>query len=347
MKTNSKLLIYLLLVSFMTINCGTDDPPIQPRVPVTPPPMRASPLDPPWDYEEGVYIAGSGLTFDRFLAKVWGDENIQLSSYQQNSSLATSIFLSGHDLYVVGHQDNWTADCSFPPCNTYAMLWKNGMALPLTEVNLDSRAFSVFVANGDVYVAGDTELFTGHSIATLWINGVARQLNDGRFSASATSVFVSNDDIYVAGYEEGKAKLWKNGVPETLTGGTNAAAVFVVGTDVYVAGYGSTGAVVWRNGVPTQLSDGTIPTHATSVFVSNGDVYVVGNELHGDFNKAILWKNGEPTSLSGDQYATASSISVSGGDVYVVGQKSNMAIIWKNGIAKSLDQGIATALFIR
>ena len=317
--------------------------------------MGAWPLDPPWDFEEGVYIAGSGPTSDRSVAKVWANNNIQLLTYQQYSSTATAIFLSDDDLYVAGYEDNWSVGCVFPPCPTYATLWKNGVAQPLTEIDVVSRALSVFVSNDDVYVAGDKQSSFGHGIATLWINGVAHALNDGKFSASATSVFVSNDDIYVAGYEEdhegSEAILWKNGVPETLTGGSTATSVFVVGTDVYVAGYGSSGA--WSGGtVSAQTLSSNTHSYSFSVYATGEDVYVAGSEYThaGDDKydpKATVWENGEPVALNSDQHAIANSISVSEGDIYVVGQNGDMAIIWKNGIAKSLDQGSATALFIR
>jgi hypothetical protein len=357
MKTNSKSIIYLVLVSFMSVTCSPDDPP--PLLKPVAPSIGAPLLDSPWDFEEGVYIAGSGVTSDRFVAKVWGNGNTQLLNHGQYGSTATSIFLYGDDLYVVGYEDNWLSGCSFPPCPTNAMIWKNGIAQPLTEMDLNSRALSVFVSNDDVYIAGDKRTSIGHGIATLWINGTAHALNDGKFSASANSVFVSNGDIYVAGYEDdlegSKAKLWKNGVSETLTGGSNATSVFVVGADVYVAGDGSAGAILWRNGVEETLSNSAISSSVyASVYATGEDVYVAGSEYAniGDGQyaaKAMVWKNGEPISLAGDHpYTLANSISVSkGGDVYVVGQKGDIPIVWKNGIAKSLGQGIATALFIR
>jgi len=309
-------------------------------------------VHPSSDFEEGVYIAGSGPTSDRIAAKVWGRDIASIPTYPQYNSTATSIFLAGGDQYVVGYGDNlllggeWQPDvCVSPPCPIYAMLWKNGAGQPLTA-DLDSHAFSLFVSIDDVYVVGDIFSSNGRSVATQWINGVAQTLSDGKFfGSSATSVFVSNDDVYVAGYEENyegrKAKLWKNGVPETLAGGSNATSVFVVGSDVYVAGYGSSGAVVWRNGVPQTLSSHS-DSFALSVYVAGEDVFVAGYE---NTSGATVWKNGEPTALAGG--SIANSISVSDGDVYVVGQIGDMATIWKNGISKSLGQGNATALFIR
>ena len=48
---------------------------------------------------------------------------------------------------------------------------------------------SVFVSDGNVYIAGYVDDGTTH-IARLWKNGVAIYLTDGVLDASANSVFV-------------------------------------------------------------------------------------------------------------------------------------------------------------
>ena len=66
------------------------------------------------------------------------------------------------------------------------------------------------------------------------------------------------------------------------------------GSDVYAVGYedvngGNTIAKLWKNGVEQSLTDGTNPASASSVYVYNNDVYVVGHEINFGIR---LWKNG-------------------------------------------------------
>ena len=48
----------------------------------------------------------------------------------------------------------------------------------------------------------------------LWKNGIGQNLGAG----SSNSVFVLGSDVYVAGTNGSTAKLWKNGVANTLQG---------------------------------------------------------------------------------------------------------------------------------
>lgn len=111
--------------------------------------------------------------------------------------------MSGSDVYVAGISVGYNKFC--------AKLWKNNEQTNLTDGLKLGKAFSVVVANNDVYVAG----YDG-KIAKLWKNGVSTDLTDGTESAGATSVCVNGTDVYVAGYEKSKAKLWKNGTPIDL-----------------------------------------------------------------------------------------------------------------------------------
>lgn len=358
MKTNPTFAIYLLMAASIAISCDTVEPsPPPPTLPDRQQEIDTGPILQPWEPEEGIYIAGMTYDSSRVFAQVWGDNHIPLNTNEVINSYASSVFLSGNDLYVAGYQDYLEGDCDTWFCLPYAaMLWKNGVAQPLTEAN-NSLALSVFVANGNVYMAGNQIFDDSLSAALLWINGVAQRLNDEKSSASASSVFVLNDDIYVAGYNEnsegGHATLWKNGVAERLSGGQFATAVFVSGSEVYVAGYGLQ-AMLWKNGVVQTLSSVSDFSSARSIYVSGEDVYVAGHKFtlgsdgsHGP-EQPLVWKNGlliPPA--NDDQYATINSISVSGEDVYTVGQTGGMAVIWKNGKAKSLGKGSATGLFVK
>ena len=90
--------------------------------------------------------------------------------------------------------------------------------------------------------------------------------------------------MYVSGYQEDDnnpsnsirhiAKVWKNGVATSLTntlGGNDAYAysVFVSNNDVYVAGDDTTGAKIWKNGVVSYTTTSGPAASAKSVFVVN------------------------------------------------------------------------------
>ena len=157
-------------------------------------------------------------------------------------------------------------------------------------------------------------------------------------------------DVCVAGYEGKAPMLWKNGEPTKLShNGTDAiaTAVFVSGNDVYAAGLecvydnGQDQAdppryvgVFWKNGIISRFTDlaGKADLEVNDLFVSGGDVYLVGQDKFGEEPVAMLWKNGIAETLSdGSKFARAYSVFVSGNDVYVAGDHDGVAL-WKNKI---------------
>jgi hypothetical protein len=159
--------------------------------------------------------------------------------------------------------------------------------------------------------------------------------DDGSFMATCEVTVV---DVYVAGQSDTEAILWKNGVPQVLSGGLLATSVFVSGDVVYVGGESSSrAAVLWKNGVPQTLPDAT---RALSVFVSGSDVHVAGinGEYLNDRYSARLWKNGVLQNLPGGNYGLASSVFVSGNDVYILGvgedyiRQQFFNGVWKNNV---------------
>jgi len=270
-------------------------------------------------------------------------------------------------------------DDFFDDCNVYvagvqykdgvvATVWKNGVAQYLTNGTNEAVAYSIYVSNDDVYVAGYA-CYEKNSkcFAAVWKNGVIQHLTDGTNLANAYSVFVSDNDVYVAGYEEIEypdgfltlAKLWKNGEAQTLDYGV-ANSVFVSNGNVYVAGsvdsykslfgnyvFGGI-ATVWKNGIGQCLTDETNAAHARSVFVYNDIVYVTGYEYIGQTSVAKLWTNSVVQNLTdGTRSAEGNSVFVSGGNVYVAGyeynldnmgvEKNSVAKLWTNGKEQTLN----------
>jgi len=310
-----------------------------------------------------IYVAGSS----NVRATLWKNGVRQQLSGNNNSG-ASSVYVSGNDVYVAGHEYVSSKRTDV------AVLWKNGTPQQLsTSNNMDSYASSVYVYGSDVYVVGyESDLSTDPyqkstgAFAALWKNGVRQRLGNNNRSA-ASYVFVSGNDVYVAGYEGDSttslAVLWKNGVRQQLSAGNNvrsyANSVYVSGSNVYVvgreAGENPAGpgqnpvawmrAVLWKNGVRQQLSANNWSS-ASSVFVSGSDLYVAGEEGY----RAVLWKNGVSQQLSTSMGSYGNSVFVCGPDVYVAGYESSCAVLWRNGVRQQLsadESSTANSVFVK
>lgn len=239
--------------------------------------------------------------------------------------------------------------------------WKGTEMVQLSDKN--GFTSSIYVANGDVYVAGGEYAGTNFQKAMYWKNGVAVSLTDGSTSGDyAYDIFVLGTDVYVSGsvYDADlgvRAVYWKNGTrvdlntPCNCTTIARATGITVSGSDVYVAGWGyeqdDRGNSIptlyyWKNGTATKLIEGSATTDIT---VSAGNVYVAGRGwFSGTQVGAKYWKNGgTPITLSASDatYDDANAIFVSGNDVYVAGSSDDgTAKYWKNGTAVAIASGI-------
>lgn len=309
------------------------------------------------------------------------EEESEINSKLLNAR-ATSVFVSGNDVYVTGY-------VLYDNNDKIAKLWEEQVAKN-NVLREDLQAWSNFYLD-------NCEI-----VAKLWKNGVSQNLSDGNKQNFPISVFVSGDDVYVAGYENTDhpfhevlptlfssrvAKLWKNGIVQNLCGDetkfTMASSVFVSDKDVYVAGeeiiktneqerYSlSRVARLWKNGEIQSLSNDK--GFARSVFVSGENVYLAGAEIYKSlpitgktYYRATLWKNGIAQNLTDNtKNAEALSVYVSGKDVYVAGSEysdvdsdKRIPVLWKNGIVQKLPmdnivsqqydnvEGIANSVYI-
>jgi len=364
MKTNRKLLLSLMLTASFAVSCNEVET-VTPtaKKPTSNPAQNFFQTSTPWEFDEGIYIAGGGYSTTNNIAKVWGaglEQDLTMGAGDVN---ATSIFVSGNDIYVSGYSFGWYDHNRSYYRAAMAIIWRNGVGQALTNGTNEAEALSVFVFNNDVYVAG-YESSSTKRVARLWKNGVVQPISSSTNETSGAAVYVSDNDVYVAGYElvgsTAVAKIWKNGIAQSLGDGmhdTYATSVFVSGSDVYVSGYGNSEgkgpAIVWKNGIAQQLESGS-HAYINSIYVENGNVFAAGSEVaeigtnqYGP-KKAVAWKNGVQQFLSdGSQNAVAYSISGSGDDVYVVGFDGGLATIWKNGTAKHLSEGTASSVFIK
>jgi len=300
-------------------------------------------------------IDGAGIgSFTSSISGLINSTTYYVRAYATNSAgtaYGNQIsFIAGvtQNVYVAGYESNSTY-------TSYAKIWKNGVAIPLTDGTDFAVANSVFVSGTDLYAVGNRSNGT-YGKAVIWKNGVETELNPGSSYREAYSIYVSGNDVYVAGAENSIPKVWKNGIGTSLSTGTStsssyASSVYVSGNDVYVLTKEGSSVVLWKNGVPSILTNysGFSSIIRDEVFVSGTDVYV-GSGIQISISSCIatIWKNGAATSLSNGTYqAQAGSIFVSGPDVYVAGiEEDNLGRIvgkiWKNGVSTSLNGGSTT-----
>ena len=214
------------------------------------------------------------------------------------------------DVYFCGH------------IGEVATYWKNGKVTYLTDGKNRAFATAIKVIGDDIYVAG-IEFKDYLPVAKYWKNEIATSLTDGSSDVFVNDIIIVGNDIYVVGYENyhsiSVATYWKNGVATYLTDrkvNTDATALVIIGNDIYVAltereSSGLSVAKYWKNGVVTTLkNDNTYSsTYATSMTVSDDNVYIVGYEFHGPGFVAKYWKNSVAISLTdGKNSATAKAI---------------------------------------
>jgi hypothetical protein len=196
---------------------------------------------------------------------------------------ANAIAVSGGDVYVAGYEVEATevAPGSFLVTNV-AKVWKNGVAMTLTDGRNPAVARDIAVVGPDVYVAGyelADALVGSVFVAKVWKNGVPVPLSDGIYGAMATGIAVWGNDVLVAGAQHDGivdvARIWRNGVPLDLTYPSSqgfevqafANAIAVWRADVYAAGYHGATAMYWKNGAPVALTDGRFQADARAIAV--------------------------------------------------------------------------------
>jgi hypothetical protein len=238
------------------------------------------------------------------------------------------------DVYAVGYELDG---------NLYkAVLWDNNVATILDSGNYGARAFSVAVANGNVYVAGFEGSATGNDVAVLWTNGVAATLTNDAGPGVAYAVAVSGTDVYVGGNYTAinpatgelstAVEYWKNGTPTILAQGGGISAIAVDGSNIYFAGdlYTTTETspnnftvaptvTYWENGVATSLTNGLSGTQTTGIVAQDGHVYVSGALCSSSTLtcEATYWKDGTAISVAPNLASAASGIAVDGSNIYL------------------------------
>lgn len=294
-----------------------------------------------------VYVAGTV----NGKAVVWENgtviNNLQCETSRDYSLIKNGIYVNGNDVYVIGY--------SYPHngFGTRYTLWKNGIA---TDFPLSTSILSICGSGNDVYLAGCMDIGARYDAAVVWKNGEPTYLTDGTIDVYATCVSVVGNDVYVAGNENYNCiYVWKNNeLISTIDtpGQTAHALMYVDGSDIYV----TNGISSWKNGTKTVFNTngiGTLLYEVYSIFVNNGNVYVVGYGYGiSDYREGLFWTNGN-LQITSDVFYTSGF--VYNNDIYIAGiavaETSSgywYPIIYKNGIITPLSNssGEADAVFV-
>ncbi|MBD1422033.1 hypothetical protein [Sphingobacterium chuzhouense] len=231
---------------------------------------------------------------------------------------ATSVFISGTDVYVAG---------SYIPMDgekRIGVVWKNGDTFMVTDGKESTTFADIFVSGNDVYTVGH-ENKKGGIVSKYWKNGKAVTLSTEDVTTYAKSIAVDGADIYILGYvdnlsTEGRSlKLWKNGKADKLISGRSVirgGKVVVDKGDVYACGYEQVGSKYeprfFKNSVQQPLDDfNSGHTYAVDLQVNQGNTLVLGSMNTDQTVKSVLWMNGQPVNL----YDLENDISLLGFDI--------------------------------
>jgi len=245
-----------------------------------------------------VYVAGriyaynSVPYFAGYIPAIWKNNVLQPYSFDTDpGTFAGSIYVTGDNTVVAGGQSSSSYGAA-RPC-----VWIGGNMQVLS--GLPGEVQSIFVAEGTntLYATGkhrvEVASYTYRYIPMLWTVPMG---NPGGY----TSVQLAE-----GGSDSGGSSNGMLGVDQCNKGNS----VFVDGSTVYVVGNVSNGTIstiseqarMWKiqgggQPVETPLSERPV-SNALSVYVHQGDVYVVGYEKETtgglDPRQAVLWKNAD------------------------------------------------------
>lgn len=231
--------------------------------------------------------------------------------------------------------------------------------ITLSSKTIDGSGNDSFISFANNLHSGTTYYYRAYAVNSVGV-GYGNEL-------TITTLF---PDVFIAGLgyiSPSVATVWKNGIANPLTTGTNSSkanSIFIKDNDIYVGGSISTttggNAAIWKNGVMTllPLGDGVntfgVPAivGVNAVTVSGTDIYAAGN---GSFINSVgqstpiarYWKNGNAVNIvTPNTLSNLYGIAVNGTDVYLVGSIYSggisggfSATVWKNGIPTTLILG--------
>jgi len=160
-----------------------------------------------------VYVAGAQYLGNSTILKAtyWKNGNpIDITDgIHSGSAWATSVFISGPDVYVAGLEE--IRDINNGVINRAPRLWKNGVSVPLNTPgnSLFNSISSILVAGPDVYIGGQY-----NGAGAVWKNGTMISPSIYSVAENVSSMFLyNNTDLYITGASSatGNNCYWKNG----------------------------------------------------------------------------------------------------------------------------------------
>lgn len=196
-------------------------------------------------------------------------------------------------VYVAGNVSTMTS--------SNACYWKDGVRVDLPGEN--GRAYGIAVANGHVYVVGDSNGWC------YWLDGVKYNLTgNGYFSR----IKVVGSTVYISGTSDSKACVWSNGnYYKVSDSGSYAYGMEIINDTIYLLGgigVGGGHAAIWTKPVnggswtTYNLSDSDYKySEAYAVANYNGIFYIVGylySKDNDDQYYPALWQGNALDSLT-------------------------------------------------
>jgi hypothetical protein len=283
-----------------------------------------------------IYTPGTWSDGTHAHACYWkGAEVNTLTDGGDADTYATSITVSGTDVYVGGYYNTSSAPTVYIPC-----YWKNGGApQPLKHSDgYTARVTGIGVTSASLVVcSGYYTNGTGDTVACYWNNTDTRHdlnLSDNVTvapKAMAYGIVVANNDLWIVGHYTSDGKTvpccWKGtkAYPLSLPTGAGNADVYAISTKgsdasgyLYCAGYYHDGTknvpIYWginniENTTPTldgykynMSAPNNYDARAYAIFSSGDDLWIGGNYLNTASGSSVsvpcYWKDGGRTNLT-------------------------------------------------
>ena len=151
-------------------------------------------------------------------------KNGKMNALEDNNTTesgAHKIFIDKGDIYICGYIDS------------VAVYWKNGSLNYLAGGINMTDAWSIFVKDDNIYIAGEETDKDYVGKAVYWKNGQFQYLNTNE--SYVGDIIVLDQDVYITGDVVtssfngiSKAVYWKNGVEHTLANVGYATSIFAV-----------------------------------------------------------------------------------------------------------------------
>lgn len=272
-----------------------------------------------------IYTPGTWNDGSKTYACYWtGTTRTDLTATDAVNTYATSITVSGSDIYVGGFYTKSGADDTYIPC-----YWENSVFKTFGSETESARVTGIGVSGSTVYCSG-YYLNGTDPVACYWDSPTKTRhnlkLSDDSTVASkavAHGIIVANDTPWIVGHYTSDGKTvpccWKGTKAYVLSlpsgaGNADVYAIATKGSDssgyLYCAGYYSDGTkdvpIYWGinnvehstpelDGYSSLSAPSAYSARAYALFSSGDDLWIGGNYNNGSIDIPHYWKKGSGT----------------------------------------------------